>query len=105
MAKLLHCKKCGSQNHVKAGFVKGKERYKCKDWGCQFVPTKQRGKSVTKICQQRNGPGGIRTPDIGLEARRYILAKPQILFYSCIDTYFFSTYKNESKERLSVRFQ
>jgi transposase len=41
----LYCKKCGGGNHVKAGFIKGEQRYLCKDCGCKFVPTRQRGKS------------------------------------------------------------
>ena len=41
----MNCKKCNSEKRVKAGFVKGEQRYKCKDCGCQFVPTRQRGKS------------------------------------------------------------
>ena len=41
---ILYCKKCGGENHVKAGFVEGEQRYKCKDCGCQFVPTRHRGK-------------------------------------------------------------
>jgi len=47
----MTCKKCDSKNHVKAGFVDGEQRYKCKKCGCQFVPTKkQRGKPEnTKI--------------------------------------------------------
>jgi len=40
------CKKCGSQNIIKAGFVKGEQRYKCKECGCQFVPTRNKGKSL-----------------------------------------------------------
>ena len=40
----MYCKKCGSQNHVRAGFIEGEQRYKCKDCGCKFVPTRQRGK-------------------------------------------------------------
>ncbi len=39
------CKKCGSQNMIKADFVKGEQRYKCKECGCQFVPTGHKGKS------------------------------------------------------------
>jgi len=42
---ILNCKKCNSQKNVKSGFVKGEQRYKCKDCGCQFVPTRQRGKT------------------------------------------------------------
>jgi transposase len=41
----LYCKKCGSQSHVKSGFIKGEQRYKCKDCGCKFVPTRHKGKS------------------------------------------------------------
>ena len=41
---MYKCKKCGSENNVKAGFIKGEQRYKCKDCGCKFVPTRQRGK-------------------------------------------------------------
>ena len=31
------CKKCGSENNTKNGFVRGNQRYKCKDCGCNFV--------------------------------------------------------------------
>jgi len=41
----LYCKKCGGENHVKAGFVEGEQRYKCKACGCKFVPTRQHGKT------------------------------------------------------------
>jgi transposase-like protein len=34
----IKCKKCGSERHVKAGFIKGHQRYRCKNCGCQFVP-------------------------------------------------------------------
>jgi len=40
----LCCKKCGSEKYVKAGFVQGEQRYKCKECGCQFVPTRHRGR-------------------------------------------------------------
>jgi transposase len=44
------CKKCGSNRYVKAGKVGGEQRYKCKDCGCQFVPTRHKGRSAnTKI--------------------------------------------------------
>ena len=41
----MYCKKCGGQNYVKSGFIKGEQRYKCKDCGCKFVPTRHQGKS------------------------------------------------------------
>src|SRR5215469_542844 len=30
------CKKCDSSNAIKSGVVSGKQRYKCKDCGCNF---------------------------------------------------------------------
>lgn len=39
------CKKCGSQNIIKSGFIKGQQRYKCKDCCYQFVPTRHHGRS------------------------------------------------------------
>ena len=43
----MKCKKCAGIVHVKAGFVGGEQRYKCKGCGYQFVPTRPpRGKSI-----------------------------------------------------------
>ena len=36
---------CAASEYVKAGFVKGEQRYKCKKRGCQFAPTRHKGKS------------------------------------------------------------
>jgi len=41
---ILYCKKCGGEKHVKAGFIKGEQRYLCKDCGCKFVPMRQKGR-------------------------------------------------------------
>ena len=41
--KDLSCKKCSSKRYVKAGHVRGMQRYKCKECGCQFTHTKTRG--------------------------------------------------------------
>lgn len=40
----ISCKKCGGKKHVKAGFIKGGQRYLCKDCGCKFVPSRRRGR-------------------------------------------------------------
>ena len=42
---MYKCKKCQSSEYTKAGFVKGEQRYNCKKCGCQFVPTRQKGRS------------------------------------------------------------
>lgn len=39
----VKCKKCKSSKHVKSGFVRGHQRYKCKECGYQFTATKIRG--------------------------------------------------------------
>jgi transposase len=43
---VYQCKKCGQSEYVKAGFVRGEQRYKCKVCGCQFVPTREHGRSL-----------------------------------------------------------
>ena len=42
---MYRCKNCAASEYVKAGFVKGEQRYKCKKCGCQFVPTRHKGRS------------------------------------------------------------
>ena len=42
---MYKCKRCKSEEYVKAGFVKTEQRYKCKKYGCQFVPTRNKGRS------------------------------------------------------------
>ena len=42
---MYRCKNCKSSEYTKAGFVKEEQRYKCKKCGCQFVPTRQKGRS------------------------------------------------------------
>ena len=42
---MYKCKNCQARKYTKAGFVKGEQRYKCKKCGCQFVPTRQKGRS------------------------------------------------------------
>lgn len=39
----LCCKKCSSVLFVKSGSIRGLQRYKCKECGCQFTATKLRG--------------------------------------------------------------
>ncbi len=38
----MECKKCGATEHSKNGFIKGHQRYKCKNCGYQFIPTLQK---------------------------------------------------------------
>ena len=46
----MNCPKCDSCASVKCGFVKGVQRYKCKNCGCQFTRSTPHGKPMqTKI--------------------------------------------------------
>ena len=40
----LCCKKCGSENFHKSGFMSGKQRYRCRDCDRHFTDTPKRGK-------------------------------------------------------------
>ena len=42
----LRCKGCGSEEHVKNGFMRGKQRYRCKACGLNFTDTPLPGKPL-----------------------------------------------------------
>src|SRR5215208_8329511 len=42
----LGCKRCGSEEHVKNGLMRGKQRYLCKSCGLNFTNTPARGKPL-----------------------------------------------------------
>src|SRR5436309_5278844 len=39
----LRCKGCGSEEHVKNGFMRGQQRYRCRACGLNFADTPPRG--------------------------------------------------------------
>ena len=39
----LRCKRCGSGEHTRNGFMRGKQRYRCKACGLNFTDTPPRG--------------------------------------------------------------
>src|SRR3954462_6645962 len=42
----LRCKRCGSEEHVKNGLMRTKQRYRCKACGLNFTNTPPRGKPL-----------------------------------------------------------
>jgi transposase len=42
----LRCKGCGSEEHIKNGFMRGKQRYRCKACGLNFTDTPPLGKPL-----------------------------------------------------------
>ena len=39
----LRCKRCGCEEHARNGFMRGKQRYRCKGCGLSFTDTPPRG--------------------------------------------------------------
>lgn len=46
---MVNCKSCGSKVVVKNGWVRGKQRYRCKDCGFNFVDGDKRIKQSTSV--------------------------------------------------------
>ena len=46
----MNCPKCSSQKSVKNGHHLGRQRYKCKECGCQFTLSQPKGKPVETKC-------------------------------------------------------
>lgn len=46
----MRCPKCRSEENVKSGHHLGRQRYRCKECGCQFTREQPRGESVEKKC-------------------------------------------------------
>jgi transposase len=42
----LRCKGCGSEEHIKNGFMRGKQRYRCKACGLSFTDSPPPGKPL-----------------------------------------------------------
>ena len=42
----LRCKRCGSGEHTSNGFMRGRQRYRCKACGLNFTDTPPRGKPL-----------------------------------------------------------
>ncbi len=45
---IMKCKKCSSENYVKYGFFKGRQRYRCKECKCVFIEQDNRRREVKK---------------------------------------------------------
>jgi transposase-like protein len=46
----MKCVKCQSEKSVKSGHHLGRQRYRCKDCGCQFTREVPKGKDVETKC-------------------------------------------------------
>jgi transposase-like protein len=61
------CKFCTSENFIKKGFVRGLQRYHCKDCGKLFTDTPPRGKpeSMKSMAMMLYGQGSMTQEAIG----------------------------------------
>ena len=85
----LRCKRCGSEEHVKDGFMKGLQRYRCKACGLNLTDTPPRGMplrvKVTAVLLYLSGLSmnrtakllGVSTPSVLTWIERFAKAYAQ----------------------------
>ena len=85
----LRCKRCGSEEHVRNGLMRNKQRYRCKDCGLNFTDTPPRGKplalkaaavllSVSGLSMNRTAKLlGVSTPTIQAWLEQFAAASAQ----------------------------
>jgi len=75
------CKKCGSNHCVKSGYIRGHQRYKCKDCGCNFKIGDNRG----KIRPEAKALGlllyGSGKASYGMIARLFNVSRSAVLYW------------------------
>src|SRR5699024_9801080 len=75
----ITCKECGSDDYVKNGFIRGKQRYRCKSCGLHFVQSDQRvkvaaaGKALAMLLY------GSGKASYGMIARLFKVSRPAVL--------------------------
>jgi transposase len=64
----INCKRCFASNFCKNGFMNGRQRYLCKDCGCNFTSAPKRGKSseLKALALRMYAVNGISFRGIGL---------------------------------------
>jgi transposase-like protein len=77
----MRCKKCGSSDYVKSGYVRNNQRYKCKSCGCNFIIGDSRG----KISPQAKALGvlmyGSGKASYGMIARLFKVSRSTVLYW------------------------
>src|SRR5690242_21879526 len=85
----LRCKGCGSEEHVKNGFMRGEQRYRCGACGLNFADTPPRGMplriKVTAVLLYLSGPSmnrtakllGVPRPSLPASTERFAAVYPQ----------------------------
>ena len=74
----MKCPKCSSETYVKAGFVRKKQRFLCKNCGCQFTQdfVGKYGQNIKlqalKLYKEGNGFRRLRSAKINLKIKETI---------------------------------
>jgi transposase-like protein len=77
----IRCKRCGSSNYVKSGYIRNSQRYKCKACKCNFKKGDNRG----KISPQAKALGmlmyGSGKASYGMIARLFKVSRSTVLYW------------------------
>ena len=79
----LRCKRCGSAEHTRNGFMRGKRRYRCKACGLNFTDTPPRGMpfrtKVTAVLLYLSGLSGLSGLSMNRTARLLGVSTPSVM--------------------------
>jgi len=78
---MLNCPNCTSDNFIKSGFMKGSQRYKCKDCGFHYTVSK---KSGTSSNEQRRTALILYLEGLGFRSISRILGFSHVAVYNWV---------------------
>jgi len=77
----IRCKKCGSSSFVKSGHIRGNQRYKCKECGCNFKIGDNRGKITPEAKALGMLMYGSGKASYGMIARLFKVTRSAVLYW------------------------
>jgi transposase len=75
------CKKCGSSHYVKSGYIRGNQRYKCKNCGCNFKFGDTRGKIKPEAKALGMLLYGSGNASYGMISRLFNVSRSAVLYW------------------------
>jgi IS1 family transposase/transposase-like protein len=75
------CKKCGISHYVKSGYIRGHQRYTCKNCGCNFKLGDNRGKIKPEAKALAMLLYGSGKASYGMIARMFKVTRPAVLYW------------------------
>jgi len=75
------CKKCGSNHYVRSGYIRGNQRYTCKDCGCNFKLGDNRGKIKPEAKALGMLMYGSGKASYGMIARLFNVTRAAVLYW------------------------